>query len=161
MASDSNGGRFPAVPGRNLAGTKYALPGDFEGELNLAIVAFRRRHQADVDTWIPVGDRLEAGTPGFRYYELPVIDRLYRPGRAFIDGGMRAAIADRATRERTITLYVDARAFRQALEISSKETIHVLLVDPEGVVHWRMQGRRTDAAEHTLQMALDERLQSG
>ena len=45
--------RFPRVEGSNLEGRRFSLPSDFEGELNIAVVAFRRGQQDDVDTWVP------------------------------------------------------------------------------------------------------------
>jgi hypothetical protein len=127
--------------------------------LNLVLVAFRREQQAGVDTLLPVARRLERAYPAIRYYELPVIDRLYRLARPFIDGGMRAGIADATARERTITLYVDAAAFRRSLDLPTRNAIYALLVDRDGVVHWRGRGPRTDAAERTLGEAVADRLE--
>ena len=161
MASVAEDGIVPEVAGQNLEGESYELPGDFEGDLNLLLVAFRREQQADVDTWLPVARRLGREYPSIRYYELPVIDRLYRLARPFIDGGMRAGIADATARERTITLYVDAAAFRQSLDLPTRNAIYALLVDREGEVHWGSRGRRTDAAERTLADVIDEHLDGG
>lgn len=148
--------RFPGVTGDNLARETYDLPGDFEGDLNLLFVAFRRRQQGAVDTWVPLADQLEAEFPGLRYYELPVISRLYRPVKWFIDGGMRGGIPDEDTRERTITVYTDTDAFRDPLGIDSEDTIQVLLVDPAGTVHWRTTGPKTDVAAEELRAVLED-----
>jgi hypothetical protein len=146
--------RFPTVTGETLTGRRFDLPADFEASYNLAFVAFRRRQQADVDTWVPVAEDVEAEFPDVRYYELPVISRLYAPAKAFIDGGMRAGIPDAETRERTITVYTDKDVVRRALDIESEDAIRAFLVDREGVVYWRAAGPRTDAAVDRLREVL-------
>ena len=132
--------RFPPVVGTNLEGTSMRLPEAFEGRVNLVLIAFRQVQQADVDTWLPYADALEARRPDVRAYELPVLSAAYRLARPFIDGGMRAAIPDPAVRRRTITLYLDKAAFRAALGIASEDRIHVRLVDRTGAVLWRTDG---------------------
>ena len=45
--------RFPVVQGKNLEGRSFHLPHDFEGDMNIVVVAFQRHQQAAVDTWMP------------------------------------------------------------------------------------------------------------
>ncbi|MFT4891471.1 MAG: hypothetical protein ACI9YT_002403 [Halobacteriales archaeon] len=159
MATVADDGTFPEVDGRSLDGTSYELPRDFDGGLNLVLVAFRRDQQADVDTWVPTARRLEDDYPDLRYYELPVIDRLYVPVRPFIDGGMRGGVHDDLARRRTITLYLNVTAFRRSLDLPTEDAIYALLVDRDGEVHWGTDGRRTDADERALEEVLDDRLE--
>ena len=135
--------RFPPVIGFNLAGRRYALPADFEGRLNLVLIAFQREQQDLVDTWLPLARQLAAKHEVLRYYELPTISRAYGPARFVIDGGMRAGIPDPVARATTITLYLDKRAFREALDLPNEDTIYTLLVDRTGDVLWRAQGACT------------------
>lgn len=136
--------RFPPVTGTTLTGRTLELPGEFEGPLNLLFVAFRRQQQSDIDTWVPVGEEIESEFPDVRYYELPIISRMYAPARPFIDGGMRAAITNRDTRERTVTVYTDKRTVRRALDIDTEAEIQALLVDRDGAIYWRSEGPRDD-----------------
>ena len=145
---------FPTVTSTNLSRRKFALPGDFEGDLNLLLIAFQRWHQRLVDTWILFAGRLEHDYEGVRYYELPVIQRMNVLGRSFIDGGMRAGIPDREARARTITLYLDKVAFRSALDLPGEEDIYVLLVDRQGRVLWRAQGSFTPEKGESLDAAI-------
>ena len=108
---------FPPISGSNLERRRFDLPGDFEGDLNLAIIAFQMFHQNWIDVWVPHLKRMLADAPGVPLYELPVLDRFDPIRRWMIDGGMRAGIPDRATRAATITLYTDKRVFRKALGI--------------------------------------------
>lgn len=131
---------FPTVHARNLNRRSFHLPGDFESQRNLVIVAFQRDQQAAVDTWTaPVRDLL-ARYPDLRWYELPTIRHANPLFRAWLDGAMRGGIPDHQSREQTITLYVDKVAFRQALGLPHEDTIYVLLVDRAGHVLWRGEG---------------------
>lgn len=133
-------GRFPKIEGTNLEGRRFVLPGDFEGTLNVVMVAFKREQQRDVDTWLPFLKTLAGSRRDLRVYEIPTLGRRYRVMRSFIDGGMRSGIPDKAVREATITLYIDKSPFRDALKIATEDRIHILLVDRQGVVHWHAEG---------------------
>jgi len=74
---------FPAVRASNLNGRPFDLPGDFEGERNLVILAFQREQQALVDSWSPAIANLLARYADLCFYELPTISRgnlLFRAG---------------------------------------------------------------------------------
>ena len=131
---------FPRVTGTNLKRQKYSLPNDFEGELNLVLVAFLREQQLMVNTWLPTADLLEKIHPELRYYELPTISRLNLFARWFINTGMRSGIKDPKSRQRTITLYLDKKPFRKAMGIPDEENIYIFLVDKQGRIVWRSEG---------------------
>jgi hypothetical protein len=132
---------FPSVTGRDLNGRTLQLPRDFAGELNLALVAFQRRQQGDVDSWRSFADALRSAHPAVRAYELPTLSRSYSWLRGFIDGGMRSAIKDEDARAGTVTLYIDKRSFERRLGIASESAIVVLLVRRDGTILWRTTGR--------------------
>lgn len=145
---------FPVVTGANLARRQLTLPADFEGDLNVVLIAFQQWQQSSIDTWIPFVRQLEQAHEGVRYYELPVIQRLNVLARTFINEGMRAGIPDRLARARTITLYLDKIAFRRALELPHEDDIYVLLVDRQGQVLWRAEGTFTPEKGDGLAAAL-------
>jgi hypothetical protein len=149
---------FPQITSENLELETLNLPSDFEGDYNLCLIAFQQWHQRLIDTWIPWARQLEQTHLRFRYYEFPVIRRLNPLYRGFIDRGMRAGIPDPVARHKTITLYTDKDAFKQALEINTETDIHLRLVDREGVVHWSAAGaltrEATDALTETLETLL-------
>ena len=107
--------KFPTATGSNLQRSKLTLPADFGGELNITLIAFEQWQQNTVNTWLPFVEQLEQRYDGVRYYELPVIRRMNFFARTFINEGMRAGIPNAKARDRTITLYLDKQAFRQAL----------------------------------------------
>lgn len=145
--------RFPHVTGSNLEGTKFNLPEDLAGDLNLVLTAFWRDQQMLVDTWMPLSRRLKK-----RYsvitYELPVIEDRNFLWRRFIDSGMRAGIPDRHTREHTITLYLDKARFLSQLGIDDS-TIHALLIDRAGHVLWHRAGPLDPEGEDSLSCFLE------
>ena len=149
-------GLFPRVEGSNLEGQHFALPSDFGAPLNVVLVAFKREQQGDVDSWTPFLKSALATRPGLRTFELPVLGRGYRLMRPFIDGGMRRGIPDAAVRAATITLYIDKGAFRESLQIPDEDRIYVLLVDAQGRVHWRTDGRFDERAGAELLRRIDE-----
>ena len=146
--------QFPAVTGSNLQRKKLALPQDFQGELNLVLIAFQQWQQTRVDTWLPFARQLEEAHPGVRYYELPTIQRLNVLARTFINEGMRAGIPDPVARERTITLYLDKNVFREALQLHGEDDIYVMLVNRQGRVLWRGEGAFTPEKGESLGAAV-------
>jgi hypothetical protein len=137
--------RFPKASGSNLERKRIELPEGFAQEFNIVLIAFQQWQQAEVDTWIPAARQLESRYDGVCYYELPVIQRFNLLARTFINEGMRAGIPDPLSRARTITLYLDKPAFRQALEMPDEEHIYILLVDRDGEVLWRERERYSEA----------------
>jgi hypothetical protein len=111
---------FPNVSGSNLEGRSRRLPNDFEGDLNIVIIAFRREQTDLIESWLDSLAQLIEKNTKLRFYELPVLSRAYSPFRWWIDGGMRAGILDEEGRRRTITIYTDKRNFKKRLEIPNE-----------------------------------------
>ncbi len=141
---------FPIVTGSNLERRRMTLPSDFEGDLNLVVLAFWQRHQGLVNTWMPLAGELERRHPGLVFYEVPVIQQRSRISQWFIDSGMRSGIPDHRVRERTITLYLDKSTFLTDLGIADDGTIHTIVVDRSGRVLWRATGPLIEATESDL-----------
>ncbi len=137
------------------------MPADLREGLNLLFVAFSQWQQMEVNSWVPFVRELEQTQSGFHYYELPTIQHRNVLAQKFINGGMRAGIPDRATRERTITLYIDKQAFKQALNMPDEDHIYVLLVDQAGTVLWRRRGEISVENSSSLRRLIGEfRLQA-
>lgn len=153
--------RFPKVEGSNLEGRRFSLPEDFGGELNIVLVAFRREQQDDVDTWVPFIKTTAGKHSGLKAYELPTLNRSYSMVRRFIDGGMSRGIPEKATRETTITLYIDKTPFKKALGITTEDRIVMLLVSPDGRVLWRADGPYTAEAAADLASEIERVTPSG
>lgn len=148
--------RFPIVTGSNLVRQKLTLPYNFEGDLNVAVIAFEQWQQQEVDTWLPHLQQLEAEQPYLRYYELPTIRNMNFLSRAFINEGMRMGIPNNTARQRTITLYLNKRSFKVALDIRTERTITVMLVTQRGEVLWRTTGPFTPEQGAALAEAVQQ-----
>ncbi len=148
-------GAFPALNARNLNGRTFALPAEFGGMRNVAIVAFQRQHQDLVDSWFPYLDTLLATHPDVCIYELPILGGVYTLARPLIDGGMASAIPNKLVRDRTLTVYTDVRRVVAALQITSTATITLLLVDRTGRIFWRDTGAYDAERAGGLERALN------
>ncbi len=148
--------RFTTVTGTNLLRRKVNLPDDLQGEINILFLAFFQWHQALVDGWIPFARKLEDSFPGLNFYEIPVIYKMNRLSQTLLNEGMRAGIPHPTTRQKTITLYLDKSAFRQALDIPDEETIRVLLLDRQGNIAWRTDGAYSEEKGAALLEAVQE-----
>ena len=87
--------------------------------------------------------------------ELPTIDALPALSRTFINEGMRAGIPNAKARARTITLYVDTARFMRALDIPTKNDVHILLIDRQGGILWRTTGSFDEAKGSELAKAIE------
>jgi hypothetical protein len=149
-------GMFPPVTAANLEKRNYRLPEEFEGKLNILVIAYKREQQDLVDSWFPAFQRIEQNDRSVRYYELPVISRVTGFFMGWmIDRGMRRGIPSKDKRARIITLYVDKDAFKTALNLpTSEDTIYILLVDRRGRVLWRGDGSYSDVTAASLRRAI-------
>jgi len=127
---------FPGIAARDLQGHDVTLPDVFAGQRNVVLVAFERRHQALVDSWVPWLEAHAGTDPGLRFYEVPTIARMWAPVRNFIDGGMAAAIGEPEVLQRTFTVYGDVGRVTRPLGIENRSTIAVFLLDGSGTVCW-------------------------
>lgn len=138
-------GFFPFLVGIDLHGKKRLIPDSFLGKLNLVAVAFERKQQADVDTWIDVAEEWMLLHKDLRFYEVPLIYKVNAPYRFWINNGMRSGISESVARERTITVYTDREAFLSMMNMKV-EKISILLLDDGGKILCPHDGPTTEEA---------------
>ncbi len=148
---------LPTVKGSNLQRQKMTFPDDFTGEINLVFVAFLRRHQDLIDEWVPFVTQLAQDFPALAYYEFPTLPKRGPIYRTFLNEGMRAGIPSDNTRARTITLYLDKKAFKKALDIDSEQEMWLYLFDRSGKVIWRTAGKYSAEKGAELRAAVQDR----
>jgi len=148
--------KLPAVTGSNLLRQNIKLPDDLGGNLNLLFIPFYQWQQMEVNSWLPLMSQLEQSHPDFRYYELPTIQHRNVIWQTFINEGMRAGIPDPATRQRTITLYIDKKAFMSAAGLTDEDHIHLLLTDQAGNILWRSCAEYSTEKASELVIAVNE-----
>jgi hypothetical protein len=140
---------FPIVEAKNLNGKRFRLPEDFEGTVNLVLVAFHWWQQDHINTWIPLARQLKQQYANFSYYELPVVPDLNRFEQMRLDFWMRQGIPNMDTRHITITIYDKPESFIKPLGLDDS-TIHAMLVDRSGHILWRESGIYTPAKAQSL-----------
>lgn len=137
---------LPAVQTVDLNGNTHQIPSGFDPGNVCLIVAFEREQQAECDR---VAGLYEAiGDPALAHLiELPVIND---PGlfmRWFIWQGMRMGVRDQSRRAQVFTIYVDAPAWKHAMNISD-DAVYLVRTDHTGVVQeMRPSAGITTAAE--------------
>ncbi len=146
---------FPTLSGESLSRQQMTLPEDFEGEINLVFVAFRRRHQDDVDEWLRRLGDIESSHSGLAVYEVPLLIRYPRFYRQWIDDGMRSGIPDPRTRSRTVTVYTNRRSFLDRMGLPDESEILLVLLDREAGMVWTHVGAHTEQASAALRAELD------
>jgi len=132
---------FPHLKGMNLEGDKIFLPEGLEGKLNLVVIAFKRKQQEDVNTWIEALEGFVDQHKDLELYELPVLKKFNIFTRLSINNGMRYGIGSKESREKTITIYLDKESFKSRLAIANEDSILVLLMNQQGQIFWRQEGR--------------------
>jgi hypothetical protein len=146
--------KLPAVNGSNLLRQKIQLPDDLGGSLNILFIPFQQWQQMEVNSWVTLVSELEQTDPNLRYYELPTIQHRNIVSQTFINEGMRMGIPDPSTRERTITLYIDKKAFMQALDMPDEAHTYILLTDQQGNILWRSSGAYSSEKAESLTGAI-------
>ncbi len=123
---------LPVVQTTDLNGITHQIPSGFEPGAVCLIVAFEREQQAECDRI--AGLYASLGDPALAHLiELPVIND---PGlfmRWFIWQGMRMGVRDQSRRAQVFTIYVDAPAWKRAMNISD-DAVYLVNTDKTGVV---------------------------
>lgn len=147
--------RLAPLRTRALDRTARHLPDELPAERTLVILAYRQRHQRDVDAWIglavglgvPPTPRGHDGPMRTAVVEVPFLSARWLPARRLIDGGMAQGIADPDVLARTLTAYGSPMLHRRACGLDGRggrgrggEEVEALVVDRSGHVHWHAAG---------------------
>ena len=167
--------RLAPLRTRALDGTVRDLPGDLPGERTLVVLAYRQRHQRDVDAWIalavahgvPATHRGAAGPVPRAVVEVPFLSARWLPARRLIDGGMAQGIADPDVLARTLTAYGSPARHRRACGLLASDgspadgrEVEALVADRDGHVLWHASGPPEQADADVL-AALRDALRTG
>jgi hypothetical protein len=159
--------RLAPLRTRALDGTLRNLPQELPGERTLVVLAYRQRHQRDVDAWIAlaVAHGVPATHRGAReplasaVVEVPFLSGRWLPVRRLIDGGMAQGIGDPDVLARTLTAYGSPARHRRACGLlaidgsradgspADGREVQALVAERDGRVHWHASGppERADA----------------
>lgn len=133
-------GYFPKLTAINLEGDKISIPGDLVGKKKLILIAFERKQQQDINTWLSASLDLVEAHPELSVYELPVIKEMNVFIRFNINNGMRYGIDSKSQREHTLTVYIDKDQFNSSLDIETNKEIICFLLDENNRIIYREAG---------------------
>jgi len=145
---------FPPLVGQDLLGHERNLPDDFDGQLNLVLLAFYQNQQSAVDSYGPLSEELLASYQGFAYYEVPVIAPFYRVMKPVIDAGMRSYVQTEVGRSRVITVFTNTNKLTKALSLPTKDQIYALLLNAKGDMLFQAQGAYTPEIGQQIRQAV-------
>lgn len=129
---------LPPVDTQTLSGRSVVLPAAASAERTVLLLAFRQRHQDDLDAWRPHLAALAA--PGeVDWVELPYVD-VPRLLKGIIRAAMDRSIDDPVTRDHFAPVWGSPAQVQAGLQITDDEQIVVLVVDRGGEVLWRRTG---------------------
>lgn len=122
------------------------LPHDLPADPTVVVLAFRRRHQRDVDAWVAA---LPAGTP---VVEVPLLGRKWRGVRGWIEGGM-AGGTPAAARARVWCAYASVSGVLGAIGQRGSGQVAVVVADRSGAIRAVARGAPAPAAVGVISAA--------
>lgn len=146
---------FPKVNGVNLEGKEVNLPTELDGKKKLLIIAYKRKQQEDINTWLEATTELLKEYPDFTVYEIPTIKEMNFLMRFNINNGMRYGIPSKEQRLNTITLYINKEKFNSSLNINSEDSIYAFLLNQENEIIWRAEGLANPSLVDSLKARLN------
>lgn len=145
-------GHLPALTAKQLDEQRVVMLRGISGERTLALVAFNRSQRAEVDSWVR-GLRLDQD-PTIPWLKMPVLND---PGN---DAARRAiekkllAGHPQGTGSRLVPVFTDREAFIRAAGLSSAQHASVLILDRDGRVLARAEGRYDEDKAQALRETL-------
>lgn len=161
ILQSEDGLHFPTLRGATHSGKVLVLPAGIEGEIALLIIPFQGERQSELNTWLPIANRLADRYDEFTFYQLSTIDWIPAVAQAALNTEVGVGITDPGTEDSTLTMYLDQASFRQVLGIQNEEDVTVLLINSQGEILWRAEGIANPEGENALRKTISRNLQSG
>ncbi len=135
------GDTLPSLAGQTFTGKHLALPAAAHGEQAVLIFSFSRAGGQEEQKWVRQLAKDHAHAVIYSAVFLESVPRLFRPlVLAGIRSGMPASLQDRM-----LLLYRNERLWKQRLNLVDENHAEVILLDPEGRIHWITSGPFTGA----------------
>lgn len=146
-------GRLPPPTVQRLDQQRVAVPRGMTADRMLALVAYSKAQRAEIDSWVQ-GLHLDKDST-IAWFKMPVLDDPGNErGRYLAERKVLAQHAGEAERSRLVPIFTDRQAFIRAAGLSSPEHASVLVVDREGKVLARAEGRFDQDKAHALRETL-------
>jgi hypothetical protein len=146
-------GQLPTLTVQRLDQQRFVLPQGLLAERTLALVAFHPNQRDELRSWIR-GLRLDQDR-SITWFKMPVLnDPGSERARSDIESVLLAGHASEIDRSRLVPVFTDRGAFIRAAGLSSSEHAWVLVLDRDGKVLARAEGKfdqdKADALRETL-----------
>lgn len=140
---------LPSLKGEYLTGRKADLPADATGKIALLLFGFSYSSRFSVEQWAARWEDKYGSDPSLTFYEIPMIGRLARLGKHFIDRGMRRGTPPEK-HAHVITVYGRTRNWKKLLQVTDDKLAYVVLIDVGGKVRWSFCGSYSEATFNGL-----------
>jgi len=149
------GDRLPPLKGQFLSGRDAELPRASSGKVALVAMGFTYQSRFPVEAWgewyrATLGQRTD-----ITFFEVPMLGRVARLGRWFIDRGMRSGTPTEL-HEHVITVYGGTGDWKRRLSYASEheDDAYLIVIDSTGVVQWLHHGGFDQARADNLRQLL-------
>lgn len=149
-------GRLPTLTAKRLDQQHVVLPQGLPAQRTLALVAFRASQREEVLSWIH-GLRLDRDA-SISWFKMPVLnDPGNEQARSDIESVLLARHPAEIDRSRLVPVFTDRDAFIRAAGLPSSEHAWVLVLDREGQVLARAEGKFDEDKAQALRETLLEK----
>ena len=145
--------QWPQMSGTTLLGEDFILPDQFESDLNLVVIGFKRRHQEDINTWIDAYANSDLKEKNIGFYEVPVVYEMEFSQRFFLNNAMKFGVPDEDQKRRTVTVFLDRSKFLKTMNMD-EDLIYALLVQKDGTILWMTNGVVSEQSMNGLKEAI-------
>lgn len=146
-------GRLPTISAKRLDQQPIVLPRQLPAARSLALVAYTRHQREEIQSWIE-GMRLESDF-AIQWFRLWVINDPGSPrARSEVERKLLARHPRHVDRSRLVPVFTNREAFARAAGVSGTEHAAVLVVDRDGKVLARAEGRYDEAKAQALRETL-------
>ena len=148
-------GRLPALTVKRLDQQQVVLPEGLAANRTLALVAFQPSHRAEIRSWIR-GLRLHQD-PSIAWFKMPVLgDPGSESARNDIESVLLAGHPLESDRSRMLPVFTDRDAFIRAAGLPGTEHAWVLVLDRDGNVLARAEGKFDEDKARALRETLTQ-----
>jgi hypothetical protein len=133
-------GRLPALMSQTLAKRPMTVPDDLPGERTLALITFKRTQKEHADSWVE-GLNLK-NDPSIKWIRMPVVNDPGTPeGRDEVHNRLLGRYPTEDERANLLPVFVDRKSFVRSTGLSGVDQAVVVVVNREGEVLARAEGR--------------------
>ena len=149
-------GRLPSFMSHTLSQRAMTVPDDLPSDRTLALITFKRTQKEHADSWVE-GLNLK-NDPSIQWIRMPVVnDPGTAQGRDEIQSRMLGRYPSEVERANLLPVFVDRKNFVRSAGISGVDQAVVVVVNRQGEVLARVEGRFDAAKGQTLRETLQSK----